>query len=90
MPRRTEVEADGFVFVFMHDPADEELLHIYARHLTTIDDALGVWFDAASEEDVWNEQFQRYETHNGTHVLYWTWLIEGKRVLIITCFRRDA
>jgi hypothetical protein len=89
MPRRTEVEADGYTFVFTHDPADKELLHIYARHLTTIDDALRVWFDEGSEEDVWNEQFQRYETRNRTHVLYWTWLVEGKRVLIITCFRRD-
>jgi hypothetical protein len=48
-----------------------------------------VWFDEDSEEDVWNERFQRYETRNRTHVLYWTWLVAGKRVLIITCFRRD-
>lgn len=88
MPRRTEVEADGFTFVFTHDPADEELLHIYARHLTTIDDALAVWFDEESEDE-WNRRFERYETRNRSHVLYWKWLIQGRRVLIITCFSRE-
>jgi hypothetical protein len=27
--------------------------------------------------------------HDATHVLYWPWLIPERRVLIITCFRRD-
>ncbi len=50
MPPRTIVEADGFSFVFAHDPADPAMLHIFARHLTTIEDALAVWFDEDSDE----------------------------------------
>lgn len=88
MPRRTIVRREGIELVFTHDPADPRLLHIYARHLTTIADALGVWFDEAAGE-TWNDQFRRFETRNATHVLYWTWLVPEQRVLVITCFRRD-
>ena len=90
MPRRrtTEVEREGITFVFTHDSDDPDLLHIYARHLATIADALRVWFDQAAEEE-WNERYRRWETHGRTHVLYWTWLVPESRVLIITCFRRD-
>ena len=88
MPEYQQVEADGFTFLFAFDPDDPSPLHIYARHLATIDDALDVWFDDATD-DVWNEEYRRFETVGRTHVLYWAWLVEGQRVLIITCFRRE-
>jgi len=88
MPEYQHVDADGFTFLFAFDSDDPEQLHIYARHLATIRDALKVWFDDRTE-DTWNEQYKRYETVGRTHVLYWTWLVPGKRVLIITCFRRE-
>jgi hypothetical protein len=88
MPRYTTVDSDGFTFVFTHEPADPSILHIFARHLTGIEDALGVWFDN-SAEDIWNDEHRRYETVGRTHVLYWAWLVEGQRVLIITCFRGE-
>jgi hypothetical protein len=88
MPRYRSVQADGFVFLFAYDIDDPTLLHIYARHLTTIDDALRVWFDPAAE-DVWNETYERVESQNDTHLLLWKWLTDGKRVLIITCMTRE-
>lgn len=88
MPRYERVEADGFTFLFAYDTTDPELLHIYARHLTTIDDALDVWFDDATE-DVWDEKYERFETVGQHHVLYWTWVDPQRRVLIISCFRRE-
>jgi hypothetical protein len=70
------------------DEADPTILHIYARHLTTIDDALRVWFNP-DVEDHWNERHQRFEVETDTHILYWTWLTPNERVLIITCLRKD-
>jgi hypothetical protein len=88
MPRYRDVRAEGLVFLFAHDDDDPELLHIFARHLTTIDDALRVWFDSTVEDD-WNETYERFEVKTKTHVLYWKWLTEGERILIITCFTRE-
>lgn len=78
MPRYRSVRAEGFVFLFAYDQDAPELLHIFARHLTTIDDALRVWFDP-TVEDEWNERYERFEVTTQTHVLYWKWLTEGER-----------
>ena len=88
MARYREVRAEGFTFLFKYDPDEESLLLIFARHLTTVEDALGVWLDDGANE-VWNDVYERFETTNRTHVLYWTWLQEGERVLIITGFERE-
>lgn len=85
---RTFVEREGITFVFTHDDDDPSLLHIFARHLTNIDDALRVWFDETAE-DAWNDRYSRWESTGSTHVLLWTWLIPEQRVLIITCFAKD-
>ncbi len=78
---------DGIRFVFKMDEVDPTLLHIYARHLTTIDDALDVYF--GSTTTAWNEQFQRYESYNDTHGLYWFWINQpNKIVMVVSCFRR--
>jgi hypothetical protein len=37
-------EESGFRFVFKTDPADPDMLHIYARHLTTVEDAIETFF----------------------------------------------
>jgi hypothetical protein len=59
--------------------------HIYARHLSEIDDALDVFFDTKA---TWNEQFRRFENYSNTHGLFWFWLNESKKeVQIISCFR---
>jgi hypothetical protein len=50
------VVENGIRFVFKMDPVDPNILHIYARHLTTIDDALDVFFGSMPG---WNEQHER-------------------------------
>ena len=77
---------NGIRFVFKMDEVDPEMLHTYARHLTTIDDALDAFFDSTPD---WNENFKRYENYTDTHGLYWFWLDQpGKIVMIVSCFRR--
>ena len=76
----------GITFVFKFDEDDPEILHIFARHLTSIDDALDVFFGTTP---TWNLNRQRYENLSETHGLYWFWLDEPKKkVMIISCFRR--
>jgi L-amino acid N-acyltransferase YncA len=78
------VEEQGITFFFKREPDHPELLHIHARHLTTIDDALDTYFDAVP---TWNLRRQRFENRTATHGLYWVWLNEADRtVMIITCF----
>ncbi len=85
MPGYKTVREAGFTFLFRYDQVDPTLLHIYARHLTSIDDALDVYFDT---RPVWNEQFRRFENYSTTHGLFWFWRNEAKKeVVIITCFR---
>jgi hypothetical protein len=90
MSRFRRVRENGIVFVFKTDEDDPTLLHIYARHLTTIDDALDVYFDASATE-TWNTTNERYERFNRTHGLFWFWLDEvGKVVMVITCFSLEG
>jgi hypothetical protein len=86
--RYRRVEEAGLEFLFAYDRDAPELLHIYARHLTDISDALNTYFDPSAETR-WNEQFRRFETYNATHGLYWFWWrgLENRVVLVITCFR---
>lgn len=86
MPRFKQVHESGIKFVFKYDEQAPELLHIFARHLTTIDDALDLFFD---QKPVWNEQYERYENYSETHGLYWYWINQpNKIVMIVSCFRK--
>jgi hypothetical protein len=89
VPRYKRVRSQGFTFLFAYDEADPTLLHIYARHLTTIEDALRVWLDQHHTVEIWNEQNERFETRSESHVPSWTWLDDGETVLIISCFPRE-
>jgi hypothetical protein len=87
-PRRTarykQVEEQGLRFVFKYDDDAPDLLHIYVRHVTTIDDALDTFFEGATE---WNAAHERFETYTATHGMFWFWLEENAAVMIISCFR---
>jgi hypothetical protein len=86
MGRYRRVRENGVVFVFKNDDADPEILHIYARHLTSVDDALDVFFDPEARQAV-NREHDRFERYNSTHGLFWFWLDEpGRVVMVITCF----
>lgn len=67
MPYR-RVREQGIVFCFRYDDDHPELLHIYVRHLTDIDDALNVFFDP-DRKDEWNEERRRWESHSRSHTL---------------------
>jgi len=74
----------GIRFVFKTDPADPEMLHIYARHLTNEDDALETFFEG---ETTRNTRYERFETFTDTHGLYWNWIEHDRVVRVISCFR---
>ena len=78
------VEENGIRFVFAYDEDAPELLHIFARHLTTIDDALDTFFGGTTKR---NEQHQRFETVTDSRGLFWFWIEDGKVVMVISCFR---
>ena len=78
------VKENGINFFFKYDALSKDQLHIYVRHLTSIDDALDVFF---KDNNTWNQRNNRFESKNDTHELYWFWLDDNKsKVMIITCF----
>ncbi len=84
MKKFEAVIENDITFLFKYDKDSPDLLHIYVRHLTTIDNALNVYF---STEALWNPKNKRYENYSDTHGIYWFWLNEeDKKVIIITCF----
>jgi hypothetical protein len=86
-PRKAykRVEENGIEFLFKYDDDAPELLHIYARHLTDVDDALDAFFGAHTKS--WNIEFGRFESYTATHGLFWFWLEENKVVMVISCFK---
>ncbi|MBP7864143.1 hypothetical protein KA183_20830 [bacterium] len=86
MPKKFHsVRENGIKFVFKMDEVDPNLLHIFARHLTSIEDSLDVYFDS---EPTWNEEYQRFENYSDTHGLYWFWIDErDKVVMVVSCFK---
>lgn len=88
-PKRFEAytdEASGIRFVFKRDADAPELLHIYARHLTTAEDAISTFFAGRT---TWNNERKRFETMSSTHGLFWVWLKQGMEAMVITCFRNE-
>lgn len=84
-PKYKRVNQAGITFLFKYDQVDPTLLHIYARHLMTIAEALELFFDCTAN---WNEEFRRYENYSHTHGLFWFWRTDAKKeVVVITCFR---
>lgn len=83
---RLRDEASGLTFVFRYDPDAPELLHIFARHTTSPEDAVDTFFDGAAET-IFNDARKRYETYTPEHGLYWFWLEPQRVVMVISCFR---
>ncbi len=71
-------------FLFKYEVDTSNLLHIYVRHLTQPEDAIKAFFSGTT---TWNDHYQRYETVSETHTIYWFWIDEqAKKVIVITCF----
>jgi hypothetical protein len=89
MPRRRYQRVahpeSGLVFVFAYDSTDPELLHIFARHTTSPEDAIDAFFEG-TEDTLWNERYRRYETYSTTHGLFWYWIKPGEVVMVVSCF----
>ena len=80
------IKRENIKFFFKYEPSSPELLHIYVRHLSTVGQALWIWFNGKTN---FNEAYNRFETETETHCLYWNWMnIEKSKVMIITCFER--
>ena len=78
------VKACHHQFVFKYDKDHPELLHIWVRHLKTEDDAIYIFFNG---ETVWNKQQDCWETSIEKEGIWWFWLDEAKKVImIISCF----
>lgn len=75
----------GIRFLFKTDPDAPDLLHIYARHLTTPTDAIQAFFDERAET-TWVERHRRFETYTARSGLYWTWVVPDRVVRVISCF----
>lgn len=58
----------GIRFVFKCDTDDPTVLHIYARHGTTIENAITTFKTGVTR---WNDQYKRFETFSETHGLFW-------------------
>jgi hypothetical protein len=90
MPQRRYLrvpdDESGLVFVFAYDATDPEILHIFARHTTSPEEAIDAFFEGPDDTS-WNDTHARYETYTATHGLFWHWIRQGEVVMIITCFR---
>jgi hypothetical protein len=83
----TDVDHESRIRVlFKRDPDAPELRHVFARHLTSPEDAIKTFFAAPAW---WNDRYRRQETFTDTHGLYWVWVRPGRIVRVITCFRLE-
>ncbi len=74
---------ENWVFVFKNEDAHPELLHIWARHLKTEEDAIRIWLERT---EIWNEKHNRFETKTASECLFWFWLEVDKVIMVISCF----
>jgi hypothetical protein len=87
-PVYKNIDFNDYRFVFKYETGNPDMLYIYARHLVTADDAIGIFF---SYDPIRNEQWNRFETYSETHGLYWRWCNENNKkkkvVMVISCFK---
>jgi len=76
----------GYRFVFKYDDQFPNMLHIWVRHRKTIEDAEEIWFEGT--EEIYNKNFDRFETYTATEGIHWFWLKEDEVIMITSCFDR--
>lgn len=80
------VEAKGERFRFYYDLQHLDTLHITQWHGTTPVEAMRTFFEG--ENEAWNGDPSRFETHTESCGLYWTRHAYDQSVIIISCFKR--
>ena len=75
-----------YTFVFKYEEnMKEEMLHIWVRHTTEPKDVVKAFLEG---DTTWNQKNKRFETTSQKHTVFWFWMDEEKKkVMIITCFR---
>ncbi len=82
--KNKHVYEKGHHFYFKYEPDFPELLHIFVRHRTTTQESIKTFFGGVT---IWNERFNRNETTWFNYQLYWFWLDQRRRkIMVITCF----
>ena len=87
-----QFRSNGVVFVFRMGAPGEDAAgpppHLvrWDGRMTTVEDALDVFFDPSATTS-WNEEAERFETYTDRYGLFWLWLDERRKfVIVITCF----
>lgn len=83
MPKYESYAYKGYKFVFKYDDDFPDMLHIWVRHVKTVEDAVRIWLEGTES---WNKKFQRFETYIDNEGLYWIWLEEDNVIMVISCF----
>ena len=77
-------KAKGHKFVFTLEPDQDDMLHIFARHLKDHHDAMYIFFNG---ETKWLAERDCWETALGNEGLWWNWINEKDKVVrVISCF----
>jgi len=74
----------GLRIAFRTDRDAPELLHIWARHTTTVEDAITCVLEGTT---TFNFNRRRFDSVNQTHLV--TWLIGTRQIIVLTCIRRE-
>jgi hypothetical protein len=78
------VKAKGITFVFKYEPDCPDILHIFARHLKEPDDAMHIYLHG---DTAWNAQQDLWETRLENEVVWWFWIDQANKVvMIVSCF----
>lgn len=84
MPRQHKLIIGGVTFYFAYDPLDPSMLHIFARHLKTPQDAIRAWLGGQA---AWNEAHARFHSHYQGIEVTWFWINERRRMVqVISCY----
>jgi len=84
MGRYKRLKSRGITFVFKYEDDYPELLHIWARHRKTEEDAIYIFFNGTIAR---NEEHDCWATEAGTEVLWWFWIDEENKIaMVIACF----
>lgn len=88
MKRYSSLKTNGVRFIFTVEEDPPGMLHIYARHRKTKEDAVFVYFNGDS---VYLNERKCWQTSLGKETLWWFWLDESaKVVMVISCFEEYA